>query len=101
MVARRWRVPIGLLLVMIVGTAVALPFIGLIWRAGRVGGQAMQHQPPRGRWWVWLARFATRPGKSEQPLLWSLIWTAAAATAAIVPEPCPRLGGPPFAPLEC
>ena len=27
-----WRVPIGLLLVMIVGTAVALPFIGLIWR---------------------------------------------------------------------
>jgi iron(III) transport system permease protein len=77
-----WRIPLGLLLFASVGNALALPFYGLVWRAGRVGGSATLGRPP-----AWslsglagTLRFAA--GEVWEPLLWSLIWTAAAATAA-------------------
>jgi iron(III) transport system permease protein len=77
-----WRIPIGVLLLVVVGNALSLPLYGLIWRAGRVGGKATLGQPP-----VWslhglggTLQFAA--GEIWQPLLWSLFWTAAAATAA-------------------
>ena len=77
-----WRIPGGLLLLIVVGNALALPLYGLVWRAGRVGGQASIGRPP-----VWslpglagTLRLAAE--EIGQPLLWSLFWTAAAATAA-------------------
>lgn len=37
----RWRGPLGLLLVGLAGPVIALPIVGLIWRAGRGGGSAV------------------------------------------------------------
>ncbi len=77
-----WRIPLGLFLCLFVGNAFALPLYGLVWRAGRVGGQAAQGR--RAHWSLQglhgtLLRAIDTIG---QPLLWSLFWTAAAATAA-------------------
>ncbi len=77
-----WRIPLGLVLLVSVGNALALPLYSLVWRAGRVGGRAAQGRPP-----VWslhglidTLRFAAE--EISEPLVWSLLWTAAAATAA-------------------
>ena len=77
-----WRIPLGLVLLLSVGNALALPLYSLVWRAGRVGGRAALGRPP-----VWslhglidTLRFAAE--EISEPLLWSLLWTAAAATAA-------------------
>ena len=79
-----WRIPLGLVLLVLVGNALALPLYGLVWRAGRVGGRATQGRPP-----VWsfhgltgTLRFAAE--EISEPLAWSLLWTAAAATAALM-----------------
>ena len=42
----RWRIPRGVLLIALVGNALALPLYGLVWRAGRVGGRATLGRPP-------------------------------------------------------
>jgi iron(III) transport system permease protein len=66
----------------VVGNALALPLYGLVWRAGRVGGKASLGRPPV--WSVPGLAGTLRLAAEEiwQPLLWSLAWTAAAATAA-------------------
>lgn len=43
----RWRVPVGLLVLLTAGNLVALPAYSLAWRAGRVGGRAVAGLPPR------------------------------------------------------
>jgi iron(III) transport system permease protein len=43
----RWRIPCGVLLVVLIGNLVSLPVYSLVWRAGRVGGRAILGQPPR------------------------------------------------------
>jgi iron(III) transport system permease protein len=79
-----WRIPLGLLLLAAVGNALALPLYGLIWRAGRVGGRATLGRPPV--WSVAGLAGTLRLAAEEigEPLCWSLVWTAAAATAATV-----------------
>lgn len=42
----RWRIPLGALVLLTAGNAVALPLYGLIWRAGRIGGSAAAGQGP-------------------------------------------------------
>jgi iron(III) transport system permease protein len=79
-----WRLPLGVLLVGLVGNIVALPLYSLVWRAGRVGGRATLGRPPT--WsltglWVSLQNAA---GELLEPLSASLLWTAMAATAATV-----------------
>jgi iron(III) transport system permease protein len=79
-----WRTSIGLVLLVVVGNAIALPLYGLIWRAGRVGGKATMGRPPV---WSLHGLAGTLHIAAEeiwQPLLWSVLWTAAAATAAAV-----------------
>jgi iron(III) transport system permease protein len=76
----RWRVPLGVLLVALVGNIVALPLYSLIWRAGRVGGRATLGQPPS---WSLSGlggslRFAF--GESVEPLTTSVFLALAAAT---------------------
>ena len=78
----RWRIPVGLVLVIAIGNALALPLYGLIWRAGRVGGRALLGKPPE---WSLEGLSGTLRFAAEeiwQPLMWSVLWTAAAATAA-------------------
>ena len=89
----RWRVPLGLALVLTVGNLIALPVYSLIWRAGRVGGRAVAGLPPR--WSVagllgtlrlaggeLLGPGLARPFRS--PLASSLILAGAAAAGAVV-----------------
>jgi iron(III) transport system permease protein len=77
-----WRVPCGLVLLLVVGNGVALPLYSLIWRAGRVGGRATLGQPPG---WS-LAGFSGTLGfaaaEISEPLAATLVWTAIAATIA-------------------
>jgi len=76
----RWRVPLGLTLVILVGNVMAVPLYSLIWRAGRVGGRARLGLPP-----VWslnglggTLRFAF--SESWAPIQTSLVLAAIAAT---------------------
>jgi iron(III) transport system permease protein len=78
----RWRIPAGLLLVLIVGNVLAFPLYAMIWRAGRVGGRATLGQPP-----VWSFRglagtLRLAAGDVRDPLLASLVWASIAATLA-------------------
>jgi len=79
-----WRIPSGLLLVALIGNAMALPLYSLLWRAGRVGGRATLGQPPTwslsGLW----GTLRSAAAESWQPLQASLVWTAVAATVAAV-----------------
>ena len=77
-----WRIPLGILLVGLVGNTVALPLYSLVWRAGRVGGRATMGRPP-----VWsaaglLGTLQNAAAELGEPLSASLLWTALAATAA-------------------
>jgi iron(III) transport system permease protein len=91
----RWRFGVGAVVVAIVGNAVALPIYGLIWRAGWVGRLG-------GKRWTW-PTFRKSIGASwedlapnvsqllrhpswywQSPLLNSLIWSAAGATATLL-----------------
>jgi iron(III) transport system permease protein len=79
-----WRLPCGLLLVLLVGSVIGFPVCSLIWRAGRVGGRAALGQPPA---WSFRGLFGTlhfAAAEIEDPLRASLIWTAVAATATAV-----------------
>jgi iron(III) transport system permease protein len=78
----RWRIPAGLLLVLIVGNVLAFPLYAMIWRAGRVGGRATLGQPP-----VWSFRglagtLRLAAGDVRDPLLASLVWASIAAMLA-------------------
>jgi len=79
----RWRVPLGVVLVLIAGNVIALPLYGLIWRAGRVGGRAALGMPPH---WSMVGLTGTlRRAFSEVmgPLFESALWAAMAATATV------------------
>jgi iron(III) transport system permease protein len=79
----RWRVPGGLLLVVLVGNAIALPIYSLVWRAGRVGGRAAMGQPPT---WSLAGLKNTLYFAADDiwdPLLASLLWTAVAASLTV------------------
>ena len=74
------RVPLGLALCLVVGNLTALPLYSLVWRAGRVGGNATRGLAP-----VWSVsglegtlRFAL--AESLEPIQTSLILAAIAAT---------------------
>ena len=76
----RWRVPLGVTVVFLVGNVLAVPLYSLIWRAGRVGGRARLGMPP-----VWspsglagTLRFAF--SESWEPIQTSLVLAACAAT---------------------
>jgi iron(III) transport system permease protein len=78
----RWRVAAGVLLTLLIGDVLAFPLYSMIWRAGRVGGNASLGQPP-----VWslsglagTLRFAA--AEIRDPLLASLFWASMAATLA-------------------
>jgi iron(III) transport system permease protein len=76
----RWRLPCGVLLAALVGNAVAVPVYSLVWRAGRVGGRATLGIPPH---WSLAGLAGTLRHAAEEiwePLLQSLVCTAAAAT---------------------
>ncbi|MFI5457962.1 MAG: ABC transporter permease [Isosphaerales bacterium] len=78
----RWRIAGGLLLVVLIGNAMALPLYSLLWRAGRVGGRATLGQPPT---WSLAGLIGTlRYASAEiwEPLKASVLWTAVAATVA-------------------
>ncbi len=89
----RWRVPAGLATILTAGNLVALPVYSLVWRAGRVGGRAVDGIPPR---WSGLGLLGTlrlaadellgpglaRPFRS--PMLSSLILAGGAALGAVV-----------------
>jgi iron(III) transport system permease protein len=79
----RWRVPVGVLLALLVGNALAFPLYALIWRAGRVGGRATLRRPPS---WSLSGLMGTlRFAASEilEPLAASLCWVSTAATLAV------------------
>jgi iron(III) transport system permease protein len=80
----RWRVPLGGLMVLLIGNVMALPLYSLIWRAGRVGGRAALGQPPTWSWhglWGTL-RFAAL--ESWEPLESSLALALIAATVTVI-----------------
>ncbi len=77
-----WRIPIGIVLIVLITVLACLPAYALIWRAGRVGGRANLGQPP-----TWSARGLTGTlseawDDSWEPLQTSLAWSAVAATTA-------------------
>ena len=70
----------GMILLVLVGNAVALPLYSLVWRAGRVGGRATLGRPP-----IWslsglLGTLRYAGAEIWDPLKASLFWTAIAAT---------------------
>jgi iron(III) transport system permease protein len=77
----KWRLPCGVVLVLLVGTVIAFPLCSLIWRAGRVGGRAALGQPPTWSLSGWLGTLRFAASEIQDPLRASLLWTAVAATA--------------------
>lgn len=80
----RWRAPCGLVLIALIGNAIALPLYSLVWRAGRVGGRATLGQPPA---WSLLGLSGTlsyAAAEIWEPLKASLLLTAVAATVTVV-----------------
>lgn len=87
-----WRIPMAIALVLVVGTLVGLPVYSLVWRAGRVGGDAALRLPPHwsasGLWRSLgeAAKAIAGPIGSQplrSPLLSSLLWSTAAATLTV------------------
>jgi iron(III) transport system permease protein len=79
-----WRVPLGLALLLLAGNLLALPFYGLLWRAGRVGGQATRGHPPTWSLQGLSGTLRSAAAEVSEPLFWSLIWTAMAATTVTI-----------------
>ncbi len=88
----RWRVPLGVSLTFVLGNLIAWPLYGLVWRAGRVGGDAAKgeapHWSPDG--FLGTMRFAAKelvgPGLSRvwrSPLTSSVLLAAIGATATV------------------
>jgi len=78
----RWRIAGGVLLVALVGSAMALPLYSLLWRAGRVGGRATLGQPPTWSLSGLLGFLGSATAETWEPMKASLLWTAVAATVA-------------------
>jgi iron(III) transport system permease protein len=78
-----WRIPGGVLLIAVVGNAIAFPLYSLLWRAGRVGGRANLGRPPTWSFGGLLGTLRFAAGEVSEPLFASLFWSALAATAAI------------------
>ncbi len=76
----RWRIPAGALLLAVIGNAIALPLYSLLWRAGRVGGRAMQGQPPTWSLSGLTGTLGYAAAEIWEPLQASAVWTAIAAT---------------------
>jgi iron(III) transport system permease protein len=76
----RWRIPCGVVLMALVGNAVALPLYSLVWRAGRVGGRATLGQPPTWSLSGLLGTLRYAADEIWEPLKASVMWTAIAAT---------------------
>jgi iron(III) transport system permease protein len=77
-----WRIPLGILLIGLVGNMVALPLYSLVWRAGRVGGKATLGRPPTWSAAGLLGTLQYAAAEIWEPLTASLLWTALAATLA-------------------
>jgi iron(III) transport system permease protein len=85
--ARAWRlgrcrVPAGLLLALLVGDALAFPLYAMIWRAGRVGGQATLGQPPAWSLKGLMGTLSFAAAEIRDPLFMTLFWASMAATLA-------------------
>jgi iron(III) transport system permease protein len=79
-----WRVPLGLALLLLAGNLLTLPFYGLVWRAGRVGGRATLGHPPTWSLQGLSGTLRSAAAEVSEPLFWSLIWTAVAATTVTI-----------------
>jgi iron(III) transport system permease protein len=75
-----WRIPCGMLLVAVIGTATSLPLYSLVWRAGRVGGRATLGHPPTWSLAGLLGTLRHASAEIWEPLQSSLVLTAIAAT---------------------
>jgi iron(III) transport system permease protein len=85
--ARRWRLgpwrrPLGLGAAAFVGAFVGLPLYSLVWRAGRVRGDAAAGRPPRWSFGGLLGTLRFAWDESFEPLVQSLVWAAAGAAVA-------------------
>ena len=80
----KWRLPCGMVLVLLVGTVIAFPLFSLIWRAGRVGGRAAFGRPPTWSLSGLMGTLRFAASEIQDPLRASLLWTAVAATATAV-----------------
>ncbi|MGE3822490.1 MAG: ABC transporter permease, partial [Isosphaeraceae bacterium] len=80
----RWRLPVSLCALGFVGTFVGLPLYSLVWRAGRVGGNAAVGLAPA--WSIQglqgTLRFAW--DEASEPLGQGLVWAFASASVAVV-----------------
>lgn len=78
-----WRLPLSLGAWTATAVALAVPIGGLIWRAGRVGGNAAlrikPHWTPQGL----LGSLARATPEIIDPLIASLAWASAAATLSV------------------
>ncbi|MDR3638459.1 MAG: ABC transporter permease subunit [Isosphaeraceae bacterium] len=79
----RWRIPLGLGLVLLAGNVVALPLYGLVWRAGRVGGRAAQGMAPHWSIAGLLGTMQRAAREVQGPLVESTLWAALAASATV------------------
>jgi iron(III) transport system permease protein len=79
-----WRIPCGAVLLALIGNAAALPLYGLVWRAGRVGGRATLGRPPTWSLAGLMGTLQYAGAEIWDPLKASLVWTAIAATLAIL-----------------
>lgn len=79
-----WRVPVGVLLILVVGNLTALPLYSLLWRAGRVGGRARLGQPPAWSFDGLTGTLGFAMEESREPIVTSLLLAAAAATITAV-----------------
>ncbi|AMV39620.1 ABC transporter permease [Planctomyces sp. SH-PL62] len=79
----RWRIPVGVLLLLLVGNLIALPLYSLVWRAGRVGGRATLGQAPSWSPSGFLGTLASAAEECREPLETSAALAAAAATFAV------------------
>ncbi|WP_165250774.1 ABC transporter permease [Paludisphaera soli] len=79
-----WRIPAGLVLMLVVGNAVALPLFSLAWRAGRVGGRATLGEAPSWSISGFLGTLAFAAEECREPVATSATLAAAGATLAVV-----------------
>ena len=79
-----WRVPLGLVAAVMASPIVALPSYSLIWWAGRVGGGAMLGQGPHWSIGGFAATLRAALADAVGPLMYSLNWSALAASATVV-----------------
>jgi iron(III) transport system permease protein len=75
----RWRIPLGALLLLLIGNLMALPLYSLVWRAGRVGGRARLGQPPTWSLHGLLGTLQFAASESWEPLRDSLVLASIAA----------------------